>query len=215
MEKFYYNLYSLISNGKKFIVSSTNEDKADANILSFSIFTGFLAGAFHVFAVLTALKSSFGKSVAAILFFLVAGAVLYTSTIFAKSALFYYLTGLYKKDEKPVSARTVLKIYTMSSYPFFLLPAAGLLSALLNSFSYLVFFYLMLAIWVTITRYRALKNVLRVHEFIFKLTYAIPVIAQVMLVLAIIAFAALSNLLIIKTLVESVVKSVITLLSSL
>lgn len=212
MENFFYNLHSLLINGKNFITRSVN-DTENKNILSFSVFTSFLIGAFHVFALLTVFKGTV-TSTAAVLFFMVAGAVLYTAVIFAKSALFYYLTGLYKKDEKPVRARSVLKVFTMTGYAFYLLPAAGLLSSLLNSTGFFIFFYLLLASWVTVARYRALKNVLKTHEFIFKLTYAIPVLAQIMLVIAIIAFAALSNLFIIKTLIQSIVKTVMSLLSA-
>jgi hypothetical protein len=60
-----------------------------------------------------------------------------------------------------------------------------------------------------------LKSVLKTHEFIFKLTYIIPVIAQITLVFAIIAFAAVSNLIIIKTLVESIIKTVLSFVQSL
>jgi hypothetical protein len=103
---------------------------------------------------------------------------LYLAIIFSKSALFYYLTGLANSNERPYSAREILKLNLLSGYAFFMLPACALIARFFESFSLFAFMYLVLLIWASTNKYKLYKKRLKLPPFLFKMSYFIPIISQ-------------------------------------
>lgn len=215
MENFFTNFFKIASQGNYFIKNKISDLKEkDNNLLSFAIILGLIIGFFHVISILMLVPAVKNIQPVGLAFLGFIAAWLYLGIVFTKSAVFYYLTGMADKSGEPVSARKIFKINIMSSYPFLMLPAFGIISSLLNSMALFTLLYLCIFIWAAVNKYKMLKFALKMDNYIFKLTYIIPILVQIALVVVFISIGILSNLIILKTVLENIIKTIAAALKS-
>lgn len=211
MNKFFTNLTNLLTLGRIFILQKIRDDK-EKNILSFSLLIGFIIGSFHIISFTLAIKDVNISSNIALVFFSILGSIFYTALIFAKSSFFYFLLGMYKEKENFLSPRQIFKINLLSSYPFFLLPAFALIARSMDNFPLFILLYLFTLISCSAIKYKLYKSILKINKYFFKITYIIPVIVQFTVIISLVAIVLVGNILVIKSLIENVIKNVLGLL---
>lgn len=211
MNNFFSNLVGLIFHGRKFTIHQIENE--DNDLLSFSLFMAFIIGAFHVIGIALVADVKFLSTPFTFAISIFIAGIVYTGIVFAKSALYYFLTGLYNKEERPMSGRNILKISFLSSYPFLLLPGAGIIAGFFKSAGLFIFIYFVLYIWACVVKYKSFKSVIKIHAYLFRLSYFIPAIVQFTVVSVLVAVAFITNFILIRSLVDTVAKSLASVLS--
>lgn len=209
MDYFFTNLYNLLTKGSLFINEQLNKKPEESKeTLSFTIFLGMLIGAFHGISFLLVF-SIFGNISSVGLFIIVLlTACLSVGIAFSKSALFHYLISLYGKENSPIKSREILKVYFLSGYPFFLLPAIAIICSVIKAPGIFIILYITVFIWSMKVKYKIFKERLKIHKYLFRITYAIPLLVQFTVVILVVLIAVISNLFILKGIIINIVKSI-------